>query len=53
MQLEDYFGFLASDDIRIKDEITRALDQVYTQESSATDLVLMQMQLASLPHEDW
>jgi hypothetical protein len=36
-----------------KDDVTRALDQVYSQESSAVDPVLMQMQLASLPSEDW
>jgi hypothetical protein len=36
-----------------KDDITRALDQVYSQESSTIDPVLMQMQLASLPSEDW
>ena len=36
-----------------KDDITRGLDQVYSQESSAIDPVLMQMQLTSLPSEDW
>jgi uncharacterized protein (DUF433 family) len=36
-----------------RDQVTRALDQVYSQESSAVDPVLMQMQLASLPSEDW
>ena len=36
-----------------KDDVTQALNQVYTQESSAVDPVLMQMQIASLPNEDW
>jgi len=36
-----------------KDDVTRALDQVYSQESSAVAPVLMQMQVASLPNEDW
>jgi len=36
-----------------KDDVTRALDQVYSQESSAVDPVIMQMQIASLPNEDW
>ena len=36
-----------------KDDVTRALDHVYSQESFAVDPVLMQMQLASLPSEDW
>ena len=36
-----------------KDSVTQALNQVYTQESSAVDPVLMQMQIASLPNEDW
>ena len=36
-----------------KDNVTLALNQVYTQESSAVDPVLMQMQIASLPNEDW
>jgi uncharacterized protein (DUF433 family) len=36
-----------------KDDVTQALNQVYIQESSAVDPVLMQMQIASLPNEDW
>jgi hypothetical protein len=36
-----------------RNQVTQALDQVYSQESSAVDPVLMQMQLASLPNEDW
>ncbi len=36
-----------------KDDVTRRLDQVYAQESSSVDPVMMQMQLASLPSEDW
>jgi len=36
-----------------KDDVTRALDQVYARESSTVDPVLMQMQIATLPNEDW
>ncbi len=36
-----------------KDDVTHALNQVYSQESSAVDPVIMQMQIASLPNEDW
>jgi hypothetical protein len=36
-----------------KDNVTQALNQVYTQESSALDPVLMQTQVTSLPNEDW
>ena len=36
-----------------KDNVTQALNQVYAQESFAVDPVLMQMQIASLPNEDW
>lgn len=36
-----------------KGDVTRALDQVYAREPSTVDPVLMQMQIASLPNEDW
>ena len=32
---------------------TNALDRVYTRESSEVDPALMQMQIASLPNDDW
>ncbi len=35
------------------DAITEALNAVYANESSAIDPILWQMQMASLPKEDW
>lgn len=35
------------------DKVREALDAVYSEESSAVDYVLAQMQFASLPEEDW
>jgi metal-responsive CopG/Arc/MetJ family transcriptional regulator len=35
------------------DQVTEALNRVYSQRSSALDPVLSAMQLASLPKEDW
>ena len=34
-------------------DVTQALDQVYAQESSALDPVLLRMQVASLASETW
>lgn len=34
-------------------QMLEQLNQVYSQESSALDPVLSQMQVLSLPHEDW
>ena len=38
---------------RNKQDITEALNTVYEHESSSLDSEIMQMQLKSLPHEEW
>jgi hypothetical protein len=38
---------------REDDAVTEALNRVYAEESSAPDPVLTQLQLASLPKEEW
>ena len=35
------------------DDVTQKLGEVYAQESSEVDPVMMQMQIASLPNDDW
>jgi metal-responsive CopG/Arc/MetJ family transcriptional regulator len=35
------------------ENVTEALNRVYAEQSSQVDPVLMQMQLASLPDEEW
>ena len=35
------------------DQVSEALDEVYSQEPSGVDEALSQMQSASLPEEDW
>ena len=35
------------------DDATQMLDEVYAQEPSEVDPVLLQMQIASLPNDDW
>jgi hypothetical protein len=52
VQLEERY-FLEPDHVRVKSDVTQALDRVYSQESSVIDPVLMQMQIASLPNDDW
>ena len=39
--------------IRQDDEVTRALNDLYSEEPSGLDEVMAQMQLLSLPREDW
>jgi len=36
-----------------EDEVTRALDKVYAQDSSRLDPILERIQFASLPYEEW
>jgi metal-responsive CopG/Arc/MetJ family transcriptional regulator len=36
-----------------RDQILNKLNQVYSEESSEPDSVLVKMQFMSLPHEDW
>ena len=54
MQLEDYFDLIAPDDkAPQRNNVTQMLDEIYAQESSEIDPILLQMQIASLEVEIW